>query len=56
VELSGAAGSVPLDRGPGQERRILTALALYAAPGRYAAPASAADGLREIRISLDPAG
>jgi uncharacterized protein (DUF58 family) len=56
VELAGAAGSVPLDRGPGQERRILTALALYAPPGRSAAPVPAVDGLREIRISLDPGG
>ena len=49
VELAGAAGAVPLDRGRGQERRILTALALYVPPGRAAAPGSAADGrLREI--------
>jgi uncharacterized protein (DUF58 family) len=56
VELAGAAGAVPLGRGRGQERRILTALALYA-PGRRAdgaelAPASS-DRLREIRVDLD---
>ena len=44
VELAGAAGAVPLDRGPAQERRILTALALYTPPGRGAGAASAADG------------
>jgi uncharacterized protein (DUF58 family) len=53
VELAGAAGIVPLDRGQGQERRILTALALYAPPGRGAGAGPFADGLREIRISLD---
>jgi len=53
VELAGAAGSVPLDRGPGQERRILTALALYAPPGRAAGLASPPEGLRELHISLD---
>jgi uncharacterized protein (DUF58 family) len=55
VELGGAAGFVALGRGRAQERRILTALALYAPPG----PAGGAGwapgdgGVREIRISLD---
>ena len=54
VELAGAAGAVPLDRGRGQERRILTALALYAPPGPGAGPGLAPDGwLRETHISLD---
>ena len=54
VELAGVAGAVPLDRGRGQERRILTALALYVPPGVGADAASLSDGwLREIRISLD---
>jgi uncharacterized protein (DUF58 family) len=58
VELAGAAGTVPLGRGRGQERRILTALALYA-PGTRRndvgpdAPAAGSDRLREIRIDLD---
>ena len=58
VELAGGAGTVPLGRGRGQERRILTALALYA-PGTRRngagpdAPAGASDRLREIRIDLD---
>ena len=56
VELAGAAGAVPLDRGRGQERRILTALALYVPPGPGGAAESGADGwLREMRISLDSA-
>jgi uncharacterized protein (DUF58 family) len=56
VELAGAAGVVPLGRGLGQERRILTALALYdpPSPGGGAA-AGLTTGLREIRIGLDPA-
>jgi uncharacterized protein (DUF58 family) len=56
VELTSAAGLVPLGRGRTQERRILTALALYAPPdpGGPAAPAPVGR-LREIRISLDPA-
>jgi uncharacterized protein (DUF58 family) len=55
VELAGSAGAVPLGRGRGQERRILTALALYSpsGQGRAAGPASAGE-LREIRIALDP--
>ena len=55
VELAGSAGAVPLGRGRGQERRILTALALYSpsGQGRDAGPASAGE-LREIRIALDP--
>jgi uncharacterized protein (DUF58 family) len=54
VELAGSAGAVPLGRGRGQERRILTALALYApgGQGRDAGAASAGD-LREIHIGLD---
>jgi hypothetical protein len=54
VELAGVAGTVPLGRGRAQERRILTALALYAPPGATGAPAPPAAGLREIRITLDP--
>jgi uncharacterized protein (DUF58 family) len=56
VALGGAAGVVPLGRGQGQERRILTALALYAPPERApdAVPAPGGE-LREIRIGLDPA-
>ena len=56
VELAGSAGAVLLGRGRGQERRILTALALYAPPGqRHDAAGSASAGeLREIRIGLDP--
>jgi uncharacterized protein (DUF58 family) len=55
VELGGAAGAVPLGQGRGQERRILTALALYSppSPGRGASPASVGE-MREIRICLDP--
>jgi uncharacterized protein (DUF58 family) len=56
VELAGAAGAVPLDRGRGQERRILTALALYVPPGPGGVSESGGDGwLREMRISLDSA-
>jgi uncharacterized protein (DUF58 family) len=55
VELAGVAGTVPLGRGRAQERRILTALALYAPPGAAGAAAPPAAGLREIRIALDPA-
>ena len=57
VELAGAAGPCPSTAVRGQERRILTALALYVPPGpRATAPGSAADGtLREMRISLDSA-
>lgn len=58
VELAGAAGFVPLGHGRGQERALLTALALYA-PGRPAVagprPGGAgARALREVRVSLDP--
>jgi uncharacterized protein (DUF58 family) len=56
VELTGAAGTVPRGQGRGQERRILTVLALYA-PGSSGSPDGAAalpdGGLREIRIGLD---
>jgi uncharacterized protein (DUF58 family) len=55
VELAGSAGAVPLGQGWGQERRILTALALYSPPGAGGTAGPAAVGeLREIRISLDP--
>jgi uncharacterized protein (DUF58 family) len=60
VELAGAAGAVSLGRGRGQERRILTALALYA-PGSHRddtdsdGRAASSDRLREIRIDLDAA-
>jgi uncharacterized protein (DUF58 family) len=58
VELAGAAGVVSLGRGRGQERRILTALALYAPPAQGDGPATdqrngPGDRLREIRIDLD---
>ena len=54
VELAGAAGAVPLDRGRSQERRILTALALYVPPGPGGGAGPVSDGwLRETRISLD---
>jgi uncharacterized protein (DUF58 family) len=60
VELAGVAGAVPLARGRGQERRILTALALYAPRGHGDGSASVAgpdagNRLREIRIDLDAA-
>ncbi len=56
VELAGPGLAVPLGRGRGQERRILTALALYdpavpADPGPAAAR-RAAGPLREIRVGL----
>jgi uncharacterized protein (DUF58 family) len=55
VELTGSAGTVLLGRGRGQERRILTTLALYTPPGRSHARGFASVGeLREIRIGLDP--
>jgi uncharacterized protein (DUF58 family) len=60
VALAGAAGHVPLGRGRAQERRILTALALYdpraaAAPGGEPAPEpdDARRSLRELRVALD---
>jgi uncharacterized protein (DUF58 family) len=56
VELTGAGLFVPLGRGPGQSRRILTALALYD-PRAPAAEAADADrggrSLREVRVELD---
>jgi len=58
VELTGPAGVVPLGRGRAQERRILTALALYAPraesgrAGTESEP-STSNRLREIRIELD---
>ena len=49
-------GAVPLDRGRGQERRILTALALYAPPGPGGRRRlRRGRRLREMRISLDSA-
>jgi len=53
VELSGPGLAVPLGRGRAQQRRILTALALYApsAAQRPTAAAPSAD-VREIRIGL----
>jgi uncharacterized protein (DUF58 family) len=61
VELAGSAGWVPMGRGRGHERRVLTLLALYT-PGRDPAesglpggPAGHGRGLREIRVSLDAA-
>jgi uncharacterized protein (DUF58 family) len=58
VGLAGPGIRVPLGRGRGQERRILTALALYdpASPGPADPGAAAADRsvpVREIRIGLD---
>jgi uncharacterized protein (DUF58 family) len=56
VELAGAAGTVPLGQGRGQERRILTALALYTPSGAGPRAGPAQSGaLRELRIDLDPA-
>jgi uncharacterized protein (DUF58 family) len=55
VELAGAAGLVPLGLGRAQERRILTALALYAPPGAAGAATETDGAVREIRIALDPA-
>lgn len=56
VELTGVAGVVPAARGRSQERRILTALALYdpeAPRVREAVPRLAeSSGLREIRIGV----
>ena len=55
LELVGRGIVVPLGRGPGQSRRILTALALYH-PGAFrAAPDTHARGwrsLRELHIEL----
>ena len=55
VELVGPGVRVPLDRGRGQETRILTALALYAPPGPGGDPVAAPPpgAVREIRIALD---
>ena len=57
VELVGAGLAVPLGRGPGQARRVLTALALYE-PGAAGAGRLGHDGrgwqsLREIHVELD---
>jgi uncharacterized protein (DUF58 family) len=59
VELTGAGLFVPLGRGLGQARRILTELALYdprAAGAGAAEPGPGAAGwrsLREVRVELD---
>jgi uncharacterized protein (DUF58 family) len=60
VELAGAAGAVPLGRGRGHERRILTELALYVPGSGVDRPGAdpglgSSDRLREIRIDLDAA-
>ncbi|OGK81507.1 MAG: hypothetical protein A2X52_10375 [Candidatus Rokubacteria bacterium GWC2_70_16] len=58
VELTGPGLLVPLARGRGQERRILTALALYeprplgAGPGLASVAAREGAMLREIRIGI----
>jgi uncharacterized protein (DUF58 family) len=59
VEVGGAGLFVPLGRGPGQARRILTELALYdpRAPGAGAGEVEPDDrswrSLREVRVELD---
>jgi uncharacterized protein (DUF58 family) len=55
VELAGAAGFVALGRGRAQERRILTALALYPPSARPSGSGEGGGGVREIRVSLDAA-
>src|SRR5262249_16474338 len=54
IELVGPGLFVRLGRGPGQARRILTALALYE-PGRASRghDESAGGALREIQVGLD---
>ncbi len=57
VEVAAAGLHVPLARGRAQERRILTALALYGPEGSpsgagAAPPERATPGLREIRIGI----
>jgi uncharacterized protein (DUF58 family) len=53
VELAGPGVLVPLDRGAGQERAILTALALYEAGTGTPAPAGPGlPGLRELTVRL----
>jgi uncharacterized protein (DUF58 family) len=53
VALAGPGLAVATGRGRGQERRILTALALYApAGGDEASPATAVRGAREIRVPI----
>ena len=53
VELVGPGIAVPAGHGPGQARRVLTALALFE-PGPRPGPAAAAGGrsMREVRVSL----
>jgi uncharacterized protein (DUF58 family) len=59
VELTGAGLFVPLGRGPGQARRILTELALYDPRAHAAGAAEFGPGgsgwrsLREVRVELD---
>jgi len=59
VELTGAGLFVPLGRGPGQARRILTELALYDPRAPEAGAAEFGPGargwrsLREVRVELD---
>jgi uncharacterized protein (DUF58 family) len=59
VELTGAGLFVPLGRGPGQARRILTELALYDPRASEAGAAGLGPGvrawrsLREVRVELD---
>jgi uncharacterized protein (DUF58 family) len=55
VELAGAAGFVALGHGRAQERRILTALALYPPSERSSGGGEGGGGIREIRVSLDAA-
>jgi uncharacterized protein (DUF58 family) len=66
VEVAGAGLHVPLGRGPGQRRAVLTALALWEVPvprtpilspegrgqGEVAVGSRGRGGLREIRVSL----
>lgn len=55
VELAGPGVLVPLGRGRGQLRRVLTALALYDPAASAAAPAPAAGArapIREVRVRL----
>ncbi len=59
VELTGAGLFVPLGRGPGQARRVLTELALYDPHAPEAGAAEFGPGvrgwrsLREVRVELD---
>lgn len=53
VELLGPGVFVPLGRGRGQERRLLTALALYAPPSGGVLAAASTGALREVRVRLE---